>query len=353
MLFLLRKIRRKLFSGENKVVSYLLYAIGEIFLVVMGILIAVQIDNWNEKRKMEEKIKAIFVEIQKDLGKDIQKAEEIISFYDQKDSLILTALNGSLTVEDYKSDRGIELIGLTYQAQHIKIHDNGYTKLMENSDNIHPRYQPIVDLLNEIYVYHKYEVDKFDERLNLQTDENWDRMVRTKPWHYQFRSIPDEAVDYFLNDPFYKNELFNYRNFAIFNYARWVSRFSLKAQLAYRMIQQQLDMNAELPSYIAQNKVNISREDTKKLQGTYEVVLTDTFEEEVLMGLVFNIEPFQNHVKMYVGDSKVSIELFFNNKKTIYNSSGTTISFDTAEPAVGDTAVFNSIRFDAKLIKIK
>lgn len=36
---------------QNKIRSYLLYALGEIFLVVIGILIALQVNNWNEERK--------------------------------------------------------------------------------------------------------------------------------------------------------------------------------------------------------------------------------------------------------------------------------------------------------------
>ncbi len=50
MLKIFRNIRRNyLFKGKNS--SYLKYAIGEIFLVVVGILIALQINNWNETRK--------------------------------------------------------------------------------------------------------------------------------------------------------------------------------------------------------------------------------------------------------------------------------------------------------------
>jgi hypothetical protein len=45
-----RKIRQRLLT-ENKFSKYLLYAIGEIILVVIGILIALQINNWNENRK--------------------------------------------------------------------------------------------------------------------------------------------------------------------------------------------------------------------------------------------------------------------------------------------------------------
>ena len=47
-----RKIRFQ-HLGENKTKHYLLYAIGEIVLVVIGILIALQIDNWNQSRKDE------------------------------------------------------------------------------------------------------------------------------------------------------------------------------------------------------------------------------------------------------------------------------------------------------------
>ena len=50
MVKIFRNIRQKL-AAENKVMAYLRYAVGEIILVVIGILIALQINNWNENRK--------------------------------------------------------------------------------------------------------------------------------------------------------------------------------------------------------------------------------------------------------------------------------------------------------------
>jgi hypothetical protein len=47
MISFFRKIRQQLLS-QNKVSKYLLHALGEIFLVVIGILIALQINNWND-----------------------------------------------------------------------------------------------------------------------------------------------------------------------------------------------------------------------------------------------------------------------------------------------------------------
>jgi hypothetical protein len=53
MIKIFRKFRQKMVSG-NRVGKYLLYAIGEIVLVVLGILIALQVNNWNEARKDHE-----------------------------------------------------------------------------------------------------------------------------------------------------------------------------------------------------------------------------------------------------------------------------------------------------------
>ena len=54
MIKIFRNIRHKLLS-EGKTINYLKYAIGEIVLVVIGILIALQVNNWNEKRKSDER----------------------------------------------------------------------------------------------------------------------------------------------------------------------------------------------------------------------------------------------------------------------------------------------------------
>ncbi|MFT6411228.1 MAG: hypothetical protein ACJA15_002056 [Flavobacteriales bacterium] len=55
MIKFFRKIRQKMLT-ENKFSKYLIYAIGEIILVVIGILIALSINNWNQERiqKIEE-----------------------------------------------------------------------------------------------------------------------------------------------------------------------------------------------------------------------------------------------------------------------------------------------------------
>ncbi|WP_262897662.1 DUF6090 family protein [Algoriphagus lutimaris] len=94
MISFFRKIRQKLLS-QNKVTRYLVYAIGEIFLVVMGILIALQVNNWNESQK--------------------NKATEQKLLRELKDDL-------SATLEDLKSD-------IVIASEHLAISDSIYTSL--------------------------------------------------------------------------------------------------------------------------------------------------------------------------------------------------------------------------------
>ena len=58
MIRFFRKIRQNLLS-EGKTVKYLKYAIGEIVLVVIGILIALSINNWNEQKKSRDREKEV------------------------------------------------------------------------------------------------------------------------------------------------------------------------------------------------------------------------------------------------------------------------------------------------------
>ncbi|WP_350293375.1 DUF6090 family protein [uncultured Croceitalea sp.] len=62
MIKFFRKIRQNLLT-EGKTTKYFKYAIGEIILVVIGILIALQINNWNENRNAKNKEKLLLKEL--------------------------------------------------------------------------------------------------------------------------------------------------------------------------------------------------------------------------------------------------------------------------------------------------
>jgi len=87
MIKFFRKIRQRLLS-ENKPAlpagrfsKYLLYAIGEIILVVIGILIALSINNWNEDRKIRQLERSTLKELKSNLLVDIQDFQSDLRGY--------------------------------------------------------------------------------------------------------------------------------------------------------------------------------------------------------------------------------------------------------------------------------
>ena len=70
MLPFFRKIRWRL-AQDNQFFKYSRYAIGEIVLVVIGILIALQINTWNEESKLKSKERKSLIELRKDLNQNL------------------------------------------------------------------------------------------------------------------------------------------------------------------------------------------------------------------------------------------------------------------------------------------
>ena len=76
MITFLRKIRQNLLL-ENKTAKYLKYAIGEIVLVMIGILLALQVSNWNEERVIKKNERKILIQLNADFKTNLVELEGI------------------------------------------------------------------------------------------------------------------------------------------------------------------------------------------------------------------------------------------------------------------------------------
>ncbi len=77
MIKFFRKIRQQLLT-ENKFSKYLIYAVGEILLVVIGILIALQINNWNQYQKERKTEVKVLKEVVENLEANILRLQSMI-----------------------------------------------------------------------------------------------------------------------------------------------------------------------------------------------------------------------------------------------------------------------------------
>src|SRR5210317_859386 len=81
MIQFFRKIRQNMIK-ENKASKYMLYAIGEIVLVVIGILIALSINNWNESRIDRKLETAILKQLRSEFKSNLKQLDEKIGIRD-------------------------------------------------------------------------------------------------------------------------------------------------------------------------------------------------------------------------------------------------------------------------------
>ena len=90
MITFLRKLRERLIPG-SAVTRYLLYAIGEILLVVVGILIALQINNWNQDRQN----RALEITSLENLLEDLVIQREIIIEHLDYEEIMIARIDSS------------------------------------------------------------------------------------------------------------------------------------------------------------------------------------------------------------------------------------------------------------------
>ena len=113
MIKFFRQIRRKLIDAGN-LKRYLIYAIGEILLVMIGILLALQVNNWNESNRLAASKITYLKEIRNDLVQDslsisvvIHKFKERLSNLKVQDStmqLLFIDAIGKLPAADKEKD---------------------------------------------------------------------------------------------------------------------------------------------------------------------------------------------------------------------------------------------------------
>jgi hypothetical protein len=209
MIKFFRKIRYNLME-TGKTGKYLKYAIGEILLVVIGILIALNINNWNEHKKNDTKIVNTLKEIQSDILIDIKASNKMFDYQVYTDSIAKGVFNNTFTVDDYRS-RNMPRIGYNYRD--FKIVTNGFDNLKGNIDNLSEKYKPLLPDIKNLYVRLKIDIDVYNDRIRDNVYKNVDEDSHSDWSQDRLKGLVSEAqIDYYLNDKNYKDLVANYMN---------------------------------------------------------------------------------------------------------------------------------------------
>ena len=202
MIKFFRKVRQRLLT-ENKFSKYLIYAIGEIILVVIGILIALTLNNNNEKNKKEAQVLTVFEDVLEELANDIKNIRNAAIFYHAKDSLTHLVLKTKLTEEDYQNNVN-SFNSLTGSTTTISLSNNSYNKLLQMSEYIPFEY---IEVMDELYTLNekKTYVDHMNTRIYEMVNGINTYNIYNYSWGTNFNK--QEYIDFLLNDSKYKSDV--------------------------------------------------------------------------------------------------------------------------------------------------
>ena len=119
MIKFFRHIRKSLIN-QNRFTKYLLYAVGEIILVVIGILIALQLNNLNELSKELKKEHQFLKQIQEDLNQSSKTMKETAEFFFERAEGAAYVCQSFWNPEEVVMDTLIESLVIVFESKREK-----------------------------------------------------------------------------------------------------------------------------------------------------------------------------------------------------------------------------------------
>lgn len=323
--------------------KYLLYAFGEIILVVIGILLALNINNRNQQQINEDKITTILKEIQQDLVGDVALSKEIFDMFIIDDSIQDLILNNKYTYDDYKFRKAVRL---PFWYVDFVINTNGYDNLMRNLDNVPEKYKPIIKDLKNLYIEKKAGIDVFNARIRETVYKNIDHVWTTYDWNrdWQMGKQTDEAYNYFLNASEYKNMVLLYMNDRS-NTFSLSQRYCLKAIETYHKIATLTNSADSIPKVLALEPENPSF--LNNMIGNYK--LKDSLDLTWPKGLN-TLQVAKKGNRMYfINKQRDDVELQFHKDSIFYLEGSWYVQFN--KPKEGELLLRGNVRGQRTYIK--
>lgn len=181
MIKFFRKIRRNLIR-EGKTGAYLKYAIGEIALVVIGILIALQINNWNEAKKDRRALNEYLVKIKAHTNEDIIQLAQISEGRKGILDICRKARNSILNKTEDENLFIFMTSGLAFADYYFKPNSGGYESLKNSEyfgkinntklDSLLAKYHGLVDIIAENEKSYNEYIMVLEAELSVEFDRS-------------------------------------------------------------------------------------------------------------------------------------------------------------------------------------
>jgi hypothetical protein len=214
MIKFFRKIRYD-FMNQNKTSKYLKYAIGEIVLVVIGILIALQINNWNEERKLNNDRSTLITNLKQELNENLMQFTRRTNRLTDVNKKLIEVLNFSASVSTNKPIDSLKTYVTNTFTFPAAVLNNSRLSSAKSSGKFSLLSEDITTSLTDCEAsINNYS--KFTEISSLTFQDDWSNLVIRLNSLQRFHNIyypqtdlkihpefvlDDEAVNLYLKEP--------------------------------------------------------------------------------------------------------------------------------------------------------
>ncbi|MDO1501172.1 DUF6090 family protein [Winogradskyella maritima] len=165
MIKFFRQIRYNLME-KNKTSRYLKYAIGEIILVVIGILIALQINNWNEKSKQDSEAQRMLKDLRKDVINDTIQLRDIYDKTIKRDSNLIAIIDLVAPESGHDKQKFINLCIRNISFDNVFEVNSGTFDEAVSVGSL--KYVPNDSLRQAIFNYYRTTKQPLNDKLNIE-----------------------------------------------------------------------------------------------------------------------------------------------------------------------------------------
>ncbi len=195
MLKFFRRIRRNLLSQGN-LRKYLIYAIGEILLVMVGILLALQINNWNENRQKRKEQINLLEGMQKDLVRDVRTFQAALRIQQRSLERHTILRNIIYKKAPFHDSTTYYFASLNTTSTPIFVVANYERALREGLKIISND-----SLRNDLVYYYEYTIPYMDNKTKIDPKYQFAEIMR--PFYNQYLKVElddNDAVTYSINN---------------------------------------------------------------------------------------------------------------------------------------------------------
>lgn len=238
MLKFFRSIRQKLID-QKKFKNYLLYAIGEILLVMIGILLALQVNNWNERRKTKDTFKDTLQTIATDLQRDTIAAAQWIKIIEYTREASKKIIAKEITAENFHEFPQSRSIVTIYQP--FNIQTKGFDILKRITSPQTNEKDSLYADLTQFYALFIPNIDKSNERLERIVLENLDDFKEFS-WFVDWTQgkVTDDMISYFSTSEDYRKKVAAYDVLAAGNHLLLIKSYTENAKVLLEQIEKRL-----------------------------------------------------------------------------------------------------------------